>query len=133
MASGDEELDAMIRKVRSIRNLARESAPACAAAVQVEMAAQLKRGVDATGKPWRARKDGTPATLEGSDAELVVVAIGPRIYMRLGGWAARHHRGRARGGIVRAILPVDKKLPPKVSAAIRDVLSARFAAIATGG
>lgn len=119
------ELDAMIARLRELPKLATEAAPDVAASVEREIEAQISAGVDPNGRAWAPKKDGTGKPLRTAGKALAVVPLGSTIYARLRGHVARHHLGRARGGTVRQILPVDG-IPPRIISAIRTVLAEHF-------
>jgi hypothetical protein len=119
-------LDAHIARIRKLPGLAKEAAPDVAQAVRDELERQIAAGVDPDGKPWKAREDGEQPLRTAANS-LAVVAVGPRIFARLTGHVARHHRGRAKGGIERPILPTGP-VPPAMGRAIARVLAKRFAA-----
>lgn len=120
-------LDAQIRKIRKLPNLGRTAAPRVAEVVAEELNRQIRAGVGPDGKPWKLREDGGQA-LATAGKSLAVVAIGPTVFASLRGHVARHHRGRARGGVERPILPSDK-IPPRMADAIGRELAAAFAEV----
>lgn len=75
---------------------------------------------------WAPRKRGDAPVLVHAEAALHVGAIGGRIYIRLAGIEARHHRGRVKGGTKREVI-LTTHLTPDVVAAMRKVLDRRFA------
>jgi hypothetical protein len=121
---GLAELDAQIARLRELPSLAREAAPDAAHAVERVIERQIQAATDPAGKAWEPTQDGrTP--LRTADKALAVVAIGPTVFARLKGHIARHHLGRARGGVQRQILPT-QGLPSAMSTAIRGVLVEHF-------
>lgn len=130
--NGDAELDAMVAKIRAIPGLARRAAPDIADAVHAELDKSIAAATAPDGTPWPARKlDGGKALADAGKA-LFVAAVGPRIVCHVRGYIARHTLGRARGGIVRRVLPA-KGIPPAIAKVIRAELVARFNAEMKGG
>lgn len=84
--------------------------------LQGNIAAQ--RGPD--GEPWPAGKDGQ-AVLTGAGKALDVHAEGTVILARVSGPEALHHMGRARGHIVRQMIPT-KKAPQAMVDAVKDAM-----------
>lgn len=131
MTKGLAQFDAHIARVESLPRVLKSAAPEVAEAVEAELLRQISAGTDPEGKAWQAREDGgTPLATAGKS--LAVVAIGARIFARLRGHIARHHRGIARGRIERQILP-GKELPPKMAKAVGEVLLSHAAAHMKGG
>jgi hypothetical protein len=123
-------LDERIAKIREMRSFVRESAPAVAEVVEVDLAEQVEAGRSPDGEKWRPRKDGG-RPLRTAASALRVAAIGTRVFVRLTGHVARHHLGTARGGIVRQILPTGG-VPDSMNERIRVVLVARFEQVMGG-
>jgi len=123
--NGDAELDAMIRKIRAIPGLARRAAPDVADAVKAELNKSIAAGTAPDGTPWRRRKADGEKPLADAGEALFVAAVGKRIVCHVRGYIARHTLGRARGGIVRRVLPL-KGVPPALAKAITAELTARF-------
>jgi hypothetical protein len=126
------ELDAHIARVRQLPGLVKTAAPEVARVVERELRAQIARAQTPDGAPWAPRQDGGQP-LEAADKALAVVAVGKRVFARLTGHIARHHKGIARGGIVRQILPGSGKLPQKLAQAVADELAVQFKKAVTGG
>jgi hypothetical protein len=126
MASGHEALDAHIARLRTLgTSFVRDAAPEIADACRGVLERQIAAGVDPNGKPWPAKKDGEGKPLAHAADALVVVPVGTTVFMRLKGPEARHHKGIAKGGTVRRILPV-VDIPAPMSRAITSVLNERF-------
>lgn len=125
MAYGDTQLEAMIARIRSLPQLAREAAPDAADVVREELERTIKAGTDATGDPWVPRKSDGGKPLSGADKAVFVAPIGSRVFVRVKGYIARHHLGRARGGVFRPVIPV-KGIPPRMVAGIKRVLTSHF-------
>jgi hypothetical protein len=130
--NGFDQLDAMIAKVRAIPGIAAKAAPDCAQAVRRELERTIAAGTTPDGQPWQPTAEGAQPLRNAANA-LRVAASGTTIYVRLTGPEARHHLGRARGGITRAIIPTDSKLPAAMCEAINAELTKHFnAAVANG-
>jgi hypothetical protein len=125
VADGFAALQAYIARVRSLEHFAREAAPACAEELKDELDAQIARGEDPNGAKWPLRKDTGERTLKDAAKALAVVAVGRTVFFRLRGPEARHHKGFARGGVIRRVLPV-AGLPRGYALAIKRGLERRF-------
>lgn len=121
---GTEQLDAMIAKIRRIPEIAKRAAPSVAEVVRESILETIAAGTDASGKPWEPRKADGGKPLANAAKRLKVAAVGTRIIAGITGPEARHHRGVARGGIIRGILPVS--LTPKLAEGVRRVLVKHF-------
>lgn len=131
MANGLAQLDAHIARVESFPRVLKRAAPEVAEVVEAELLRQIAAGTTPDGQAWQAREDGgKPLATAGKS--LAVVAIGTRVFARLRGHIARHHRGIARGSIQRQILP-GSQLPTKMAQAVRKVLLDHAAAHMGGG
>jgi hypothetical protein len=128
---GSAELDAIIARIRNMGSLAKRAAPDVAEAVHGALDRQIVAGMAPDGVPWAPRKADGGRPLVGAEKGLVVVPVGSKIIARIRGHIARHNLGRARGGVVRRILP-DKGIPPAIAHAIRPVLDQHFREIAEG-
>jgi len=115
----------MIERVEALPGLAREAAPDVADAVERELQQTIAAGTDAYGKPWPPTKEGG-RPLQHAAAALTVVAVGTTVITQVSGPEARHHLGRARGGLAREIIPT-AEIPPSMNRAIKDVLGQHFA------
>lgn len=122
-AAGFAALDDMIARVRKLPELVERAAPDIAHALEQELEQQVSRGQDPEGRAWQARQDGGQP-LRYAGKSLAVVAVGKTVYARLRGVEARHHLGRARGGIERQILP--RKLTPRIAELVRRKLEDAF-------
>lgn len=131
MADGLAQLDAMIATIGALPNLTRDAASDVADAVRAELRRTIAAGTTPDGKPWQPTLDGERPLRHAADA-LHVGAVDSTIYVRLAGPEARHHLGRARGGKVRQVIPVDK-VPDRMGEAIRAVLVKRFDAAVSNG
>ena len=124
MADGFAELDAMLARIQAVADLPRRAAPAVAEALEDELHAQIARGEGPDGEKWAPRQDGG-APLQNAAKALAVVPIGTTVFARLKGPEARHHRGIARGAVVRRILPV-RGIPNPMVRAIKAALKREF-------
>lgn len=131
MSAGDVALQAMLDKLRKLPELAKQAAPEVAHVVREELEKQISKGTTPDGKAWERTKDGRQPLTTAAKA-LSVTHVGTRILAVLRGHVARHHLGRARGGVERRILP-SKELPKSWSENIRSALSREFQQIIGGG
>lgn len=119
------ELDAMIARIRELPELARRAAPDVADAVKAELARTIAAGTTAEGEPWPLTKRGERPLATAAD-DVRVANIGTRILARIPqGHIQRHHRGRAKGGIARRILPTGP-IPPAMARVINQVVTDHF-------
>lgn len=124
MSEGFASLDAHIARLRALPALVPDALPELAEVVEQNLERTIRAGTDANGVSWQPRKDGgTPLATAGKS--LGVAIVGTTIFCRLRGHVARHHLGRAKGGVIRHILPVDG-LPPAMAAEIRESLARHF-------
>lgn len=125
MSDSLHELDAWIARVRKLPELVRAAAPDVARVVERELQKQIARASSPDGKAWQRNADGT-TPLRTADKALAVAAVGTRVFARLRGHVARHHKGIARGAIVRRILPRAGEIPDALAQAIADKLAEKF-------
>lgn len=121
-------LDEHIARVRKLPHMVEQAAAEVAREIRDETERQIAAGLDPEGRPLQPTQEGQRPL---ATARVMVGAVGTRIFLRLQGHLARHHLGRAKGGIVRQLIPVDR-LPPRYAAAIQRTFSKRFAAIMGG-
>lgn len=125
MADGLAQLDAHIARIRALpKALAYGAAPEVARAVEIELQRTIAAGTTPDGEPWTPTKTGEKPLTHAAGA-LAVVAVGTRVFVRLRGPEALHHKGWARSGKVRKIIPTDS-IPQPMAAAITKVLAQRF-------
>lgn len=122
--NGFAALDAHIARLGKLPGLVRAVAPEVAETVEAELLSSIAAGKSAEGKTWAPRQDGGQP-LKTAGNSLAVVAMGTKVFARLRGHVARHHKGIAKGGVERPILPTDG-IPPKMAEAIRKVVLRRF-------
>lgn len=130
MSAGLDKLDEMIARINALPGLAQRAAPDVAFAVEAELERTIGAGTTPDGEPWAPTKEGA-RPLAGAAKALGVAAVGTTIVVRLTGPEARHHLGRARGGVVRQIIPTDK-IPAPMATAIGDVLTRHFGEVTRG-
>lgn len=111
-------------RIRELETLGERSLSRVARVVEIEAKRTAAAGLDPEGRPWPRTKRGARA-LPNADKAIAVRAIGRSIAMRLSGPEARHHLGRVRGGVRRQILPT-VRIPPRMDAAIREVVRDEF-------
>ncbi|HYG68649.1 MAG TPA: hypothetical protein VD838_13355 [Anaeromyxobacteraceae bacterium] len=125
MKNGDAELERMIERIRAVPGIAKRAAPDAAEAVREALARTAAAGTTPEGQAWAPRKDDGGRPLVGAEQALRAAAVGTRIFIRLEGHVARHHRGIARGGVERRLLP-EKGITPAIGKAIREVVTDHF-------
>jgi hypothetical protein len=117
-------LDAQIAMVEGLGDLAASAAPDVADVVEKAFQRQIRAGTDAEGVAWQKTQEGKQP-LETAGKALAVAPIGTRILCVLKGHIARHHRGTAKGGIVRAVFP-ERGIPGPMVTKIKAVLVDEF-------
>lgn len=117
-------LDSMISALENL-DLAKGAAVQAASAWEDTIVTQIAKGTDPDGKAWKLRQDTGEQPLQNAAKELRVAAVGTSLFARLRGPSARHHRGIARGGLVRAILPLSG-IPAAAKKVIRDEITKVF-------
>lgn len=123
-------IDARIAKIHALGELPRAVGPKVAAAVERETLAQIARGTDPTGKPWPLTRDGE-RPLQHAGSALSVSFIGGAVVMSLEGPEALHGTGKARGHVLRRILPRGG-LPAPLSRVISETIDAERTKIMGG-
>ena len=104
--------------------------PELVAAVRDELSATVASGTTPEGEAWPMRKKGGRA-LQNAMSAVHVGAVGMLIVVRLTGVEARHHRGLAKGGVDRPIIPTGA-LPAAWGRAFKRVFDERFGEAANG-
>ena len=119
-SSAYAELDAMIAAIRRLKDapqqVAKEAAPLIEAAVRQRVAS----GIDADGKAWASKKDGSKA-LVGVKKDISVTATGGLIVVKLTGNAAWHQRSRGRTDSRpqrKILLDAGAKIPDEIAQAV---------------
>jgi hypothetical protein len=113
-------LEAQKQKLRGLKDLANDVAPAVADELRKELQTQIAEGKAPDGSEWPKTQDGR-VPLRNAASALDVKAVGSVVVARLTGPTALHHLGFAAGGIRRQILP-SRVLPQNLIAAISRVL-----------
>jgi hypothetical protein len=131
MSDGDSQIDAMMAALRDLPAIAAESAPDIARSFEAELKAQISAAVTPDGKAWAPKKDGSGKPLATAAKALTVTVAGPTVTAKLTGYIARHTLGRARGGVVRQILP--DSISPKLAGDITRAITNRFTTKMGGG
>lgn len=131
MSNGDAQLREIIARVGKLGTIAKEAAPDAADAVRKALKASAAAHTTPDGKPWQLTKEGDKP-LDNAPSEIFVAAVGSTVFVKLKGKSARHHLGRARGRIVREVIP-ERGIPAPVGNAIGNVLDEHFQRIAKGG
>ena len=130
---GYAQLDRMVATLEGLGpKLVEETRPAIAKAMRAEVERTIQAQTDAYGEPWKPGEEGEPI-LESAASNLKTVIRGAKITLRLDGYHARHHRGYARGGVQRRILPTKGLMPAPMVAAVKRVLTKRFNEAMKGG
>ena len=115
------ELDAQIARLQAVANLPRLAAPACAAELRVVMERQVNAGVNPQGEEWAPRKKDGAQPMQNAAQALTVVPIGSKVFARLKGVEVLHHRGLAKGGVKRVVIPTREV--PMSEPMVRAILS----------
>lgn len=116
--------DSLIASLHKLdKALVVEARPALAKIMREDVEASIAAQTDAYGEPWQRAQDGTQM-FEGTQARSLV--RGSKIVLTLDGYHARHHRGYAKGGVKRAILPTQGLIPPKTVSRMKRELEKRF-------
>jgi hypothetical protein len=123
---GSAELQGMISALRQLPELGKRAAPDVAAAVQDELRKTADAGTTPFGQPWLARQADGGRAMKNASASVRVGAVGTTILAIVTGPEARHHKGTARGGIKRQLLPVSGRIPRDIDTAVREVLTQAF-------
>lgn len=131
MDHGDAELEHIVARIRAIPGLARRAAADASDAVKDELERTIRAGTTPEGETWAPKKRGSGQPLEDAAEALAVAPVGTRIFMRLKGHIARHHLGRAKGGVYRRIIPTEG-IPPNLARAITKVLGEHFNRVTKG-
>ncbi len=123
-ATGFAALDAHIARLRSLPGIAGRAAPDVAESLLEVASEDIAAGKSPDGSQLQPTKEGAQP-LRNAASALHVGAIGSTIIMRLTGPEARHHRGIARGGVIRQLIPTTK-IPAQYAKAITEVLDEHF-------
>lgn len=130
--SGHDEIQDMIEAIRRVSQLGRTAAPDVAVAVEADIRRTITQGTTPDGVPWKPTQKGE-RPLQHATRALGVAAIGGTVYVRLTGPEAMHHKGSARGGIRRQVIPDSRQIPSRMAAEIKAVLVQHFDAAVTRG
>lgn len=123
-ASAYAQLDKMIEFLGSLgKNVIEQARPEIATTMRAEVERTIRAQTDAYGEPWKPGRDGE-LMLEGT--QITTKLRGAKITLRIDGYHARHHRGYAKGGVKRGILPVNGLMPPAMARAIKRTFEKRF-------
>ncbi len=130
-ASAHAALQSMIDRLRKVQKIDTTAAPAVAEAVADDARRTIGAGIGPDGTPWAPLKATGGRALVNAAEALTVKAIGSLVLMQLSGPEARHHRGFARGGVARQIIPT-RGIPDPMIRAIRKVLAVQFRDVMRG-
>lgn len=115
----------MIERVRALpTEIVRVSAPEVARALKADITLHIQQGQAPDGSAWQEKADGG-RPLVGAQNDVEVEARGSVILARLTGKFVRHHKGTAKGGIRRQILPT-RTIPASVVRACHEVFAKHF-------
>lgn len=130
-AAAHAKLREMIDRCRSLpRELVVRSVPEIARALKADIDEHVARGQAPDGAAWQLKQDGEQA-LVGAQQTVDVSFSGSVVLAVMRGKFVRHHKGTARGGIRRQVLPT-RKIPEAVTRAIGATLRKHFSAIMGG-
>jgi hypothetical protein len=129
--SGFEQIDRMVVSLKTLDKLGEKAAEDVARVVESELRRTIAAGTTPDGKPWQPTEAGE-RPLRNAAGALGIAAVGSTVYVRLTGPEARHHKGRARGGIVREVIPT-RGIPDAMAEHIRAVLAEHYERHMRGG
>jgi hypothetical protein len=131
VADGRAKMDAWIAALRTLPvDLVTASTPEVAKALEDDIKASANAGAAPDGSAWQKTESGAKALPNAAD-RVKVEHSGSVVLARLKGNEVRHHKGTARGGIRRQILPT-RKIPDNVAVAIRRVFGKHFTRLVGG-
>jgi hypothetical protein len=131
VANGHAVLDDWIRRLRAMPEALKQGAlPEVAQALDEDIHEQAGAGRAPDGSTWQPKQDGGQP-LVGVENDVDVSVVGSVVLVKLTGKFVRHHRGMARGGIRRQVIPT-RKVPDAVVRAISKALAKSFQASARG-
>lgn len=113
--------DDMIARLRGLQGVSKDLAPEIAIVVEDELRRSIAAGETPDGKKWQGKQDGGQPLMSAGHA-LGVAAVGGTVYVRLSGPEARHDTGRARGGIVRQVIPNSNRVPDRMAEKVRETI-----------
>lgn len=124
-------------KTAMLRVVTEQLTDACVAdvakVIDSDVKSTIAAGTDPYGKPWPAKKDGTPFRFV-SAADVVTGSIGSTIITRIKTrHVVLHHFGYARGHVERQILPQNGKVPDRMARAIKAAIVRRATQVLEGG
>jgi hypothetical protein len=119
MTDGIAVLDQWARTLRDVPELGVKAAPAVAKVVESALVGTIGSGIAPDGTPWQPTLKGAKPDL---GSKLRVAEAHNSVLVTLGGKSFLHHTGRARGKIVRQVIPVDQ-LPPEIAQLVADTLA----------
>lgn len=129
--AGFAALDRMISAIEALpRDLVKQSVPEIARVAKAEVSANVAAGHAPDGTAWKPTKEGKRA-LQNAAAHVTATAIDTAIIFEVSGVEAKHHKGRAKGGERRPIIPV-RSIPQPLNVAIKKVLGKHFRQIVSG-
>jgi hypothetical protein len=102
--SGEETINAWIRRLRTTAEVARRAAPRVAKVLHKKTAESIAAGKSPDGQLFEPTKAGR-VPLRNAVRAITSRAIGTVVLMRVRGHHSLHHMGKARGGVRRPLLP----------------------------
>lgn len=120
-AAAYARLDEMLAACRRLDKAPSELAKELVEPLRNEIGQSIAAGMSPDGTAWELTKKGK-VPLRNAENALEITATGTTVLAKLTGPVARHHRGIAKGGIAREILP-SNKLPQGLVRALEDAAS----------
>lgn len=130
--SAHAQMRAIIQRLRTLpKELIAQSAPLIGEELKASIDGSVARGQAPDGTPWPLKLDGERALVDAAD-DVTVDVVGSVIVATLRGKYVLHHKGFARGGVRRQVIPT-KKAPQAFINAAKKALSQRYVEIMTRG
>ncbi len=132
MANGRAMLQEWIARLEHLpQELVAATVPEAARALHTDITAHVAAAESPDGAAWQPKQDGG-APLVGADQDVSVDVVGTVVLVKLKGKFVRHHKGTARGGIRRQVIPT-RNVPDAVARAIGKAMTKHFQRLASGG
>jgi hypothetical protein len=113
----DAYLRAQIARVQGLADAPAEIAAEAAKLLRAELDRSIAAGQSPAGERWQPTQAGD-APLTGAGDAVTITAPGPMVFYRIGGPEALHHLGRAKGKIVRQVIP--NKVTPRMAELVKQ-------------
>jgi len=130
--SGDQALDAMIARLRSLEGMPRDVAEEIAPLLLEDVRKTAAAGTTYDGEPWAPTKSGG-RPLVNAAAHLSSRVLGTVAQVVLKGIDVVHNRGTKRIPTRRILPDAGAGMPPRATAIARDAAARAFARILSGG